>query len=92
MNDFGEILIAMTAVVLGCTIVLIPVAGLTLRFAVKPLIEAWKQTKEVTVNSNQMAMLERRIQVLEKQVETLDRDNTRLLEEVGFRERLSRPA
>lgn len=89
---FGETLVAMTAVILGCTIVIIPIAGLTARYAIKPLIDSWLKTRELPVGAEHLTMLERRIQTLEKQVEVLERDNTRLLDEADFRERLSRPA
>ncbi len=89
---FGETLVAMTAVVLGCTIVIIPVAGLTARFAMKPLLESWNRARNVSgENGQQLAILERRVSILEQQVEVLDRDNTRLLDEAEFRERLAHP-
>ena len=85
---FGETLIALTAVILGCTIVIIPVAGLTARYAIKPLIDSWVKMREAPASDEHVRMLERRIVMLEKQVEVLERDSTRLLEEADFRERL----
>jgi hypothetical protein len=86
--EFGDTLVAITAVVLGCTIVLIPIAGLTARFAIKPMIDSWLRMREAPGSDEHVRMIERRVAMLEKQVEVLERDNSRLLEDADFRERL----
>lgn len=86
--DFGETLIAITAVILGTTIVLIPIAGLTMRFALKPMIDSWIAMRESPASNEHVGLLERRISMLEKQVEVLERDSTRLLEDADFRDKL----
>lgn len=88
--EFGETLVAMTAVLLGCAIVLIPVAGLTARFAIKPLVESWANLREGSAQNDYTRVLERRITTLERQVEILERDSARMLEDAEFKERLQR--
>jgi hypothetical protein len=89
--DFGETLVAMTAILLGCTIVILPIAALTARYALKPVLETWVQLREGPVAQERIEMMERRVALLEKQVEILERDNSRLLEAADFHARLRGP-
>lgn len=57
------------AVFMGCSVLLVPVAGFTLRFALKPLVEALVQARTERVPHAQLALLERRVTLLEQDLE-----------------------
>ena len=59
------------ATVLSLLLVLIPVAGWTLRFALKPLVEAYSALRQTSPPS-ELVILQRRILELEVQVRTLE--------------------
>lgn len=65
-------LTALVAVIMGTSIVLIPVAGLTARFALKPLVESLSKGWEHKGLEDTVAVSERRIAFLEQQVESLE--------------------
>ena len=67
------------ATIMGISIVLIPVIGLTARFALKPFVEALGQylTEKETIET--VKILERRVALLENQVDLLEHD----VEEIG---------
>jgi hypothetical protein len=81
----------LVAVVLGCLMVLIPVAGLTARFAVKPIVEALGRARESTMADESVALLERRTALLEQEVQNLTATRAqldRLVEELEFQRQL----
>jgi hypothetical protein len=86
--DFGETLIAMTAVLLGGGTAMLLVLAISVRFAFKPALEAWAATRRASLAPDAHKLLERRIELLEEQVRGLERDNARLLEDADFRLRL----
>lgn len=81
-------LTAIVAIVMGISIILIPVAGLTLRFAIKPAVEAIARSFEHRGLEDTVAVLERRLEVLERQVESMDTTVNRLAEAVEFQNEL----
>lgn len=76
------------AVVMGISIVLIPVIGLTARFALKPVVEAISRVLETRGMDESLQILERRISLLEAQIETLDSTVNRLDEAASFHSQL----
>lgn len=76
------------AVVMGVSIVLIPVAGLTLRFAIKPVVEAIGRSLESHGLEDTVGVLERRMEILERQLESTDTSVGRLAEAVEFQKEL----
>ena len=55
----------LVAVMMGCSIVLIPVLAVSLRFALRPIVEAiWKHRKEDA--AEQLRAFERRLALLEQ--------------------------
>lgn len=60
------------ATVLGLSVVLIPVAGATARFALKPLVESLGKVNEVRGIEETVAITERRVALLEQQLEAMD--------------------
>ena len=72
------------AIVMGMSVVLIPIAGLTARFTLKPLVESLSQINEVRGVEETVALSERRIALLEQQVEMMEHTVHRLEEGHDF--------
>ena len=80
---------AVVAVIMGMLTILIPIAGLTARFALKPLVESLANllaSREVT---DAVQITERRVALLEQQVEQLETLTHRLKEERDFHRELA---
>ena len=70
----------LVATILALSIVLIPVAGLTLRFALKPTVEALARFLDTRGLGDTVGILERRIEFQERRIESLE-DTVRTLSE-----------
>ncbi|HET7320862.1 MAG TPA: hypothetical protein VFI96_00030 [Longimicrobiaceae bacterium] len=67
-----EVIIPVLAIVLGSLIVLIPLAGLTLRFAVKPAMDAYFRVKaSAAPGGDELRVVEQRVTLLEQQMRLL---------------------
>jgi hypothetical protein len=77
-------LTAIISVVMGISIVLIPVIGLTARFALKPTVEALSRIFEGRGRDETVQMLERRVALLEQQVDAVESSVGRLEETSRF--------
>ena len=64
-------LTALAAVILGISVVLVPVIGLTARFAFKPVVEALARIFEDRNADETVRMLERRIELQEHELTSL---------------------
>ena len=84
--------VPLVATVLGIMIVLIPVTGLTLRFALKPVAETMLKLRESKSRDESVEMLERRVALLEEHLNSLDRSVNALQDESEFRRQLAAPA
>ena len=87
-------LTGLVAVIMGTLMFLIPIAGLTLRYAIKPVTEAVARMREGGNDREALALLERRMALLEQEVHGLGgmRDELgRLLEELEFQRQLKAP-
>lgn len=82
---------AIVAIVLGMLVVLIPIAGLTARFALKPITEAIARVREADGSSREVRMLQQQVHLLEQQVQDMDRSVGRILEEREFDWQLLKP-
>jgi hypothetical protein len=82
---------ALVATVLGISIVLIPVIGLTARFALKPAVEALSRLFENRNTHEAIEILERRMELQEHQIEALQNALRSLTEERDFDRRLAAP-
>lgn len=81
-------LTALLAVFMGISIVLVPVIGITARFALKPTVEALARLFEHRGMEDSVAILERRMALLEQQMESLDGSVKRLAEVAEFHKAL----
>jgi hypothetical protein len=61
-------LIPIVAILVGGLVILIPVAGLTLRFALKPALEALGKLKELQSQGQEIRLLEQRLSLVEEQM------------------------
>lgn len=82
---------AIIAIVMGISIVLIPVAGLTARFALKPTVEAMARLFEHKGLEETVDLLERRMGFLETRMESMDSSLRRLADAVEFDAELRAP-
>ena len=87
----AEILIPLVLGTLGILTVLIPVAGLTARFALKPIVEAVARMKEAQSGSTgrELNVLEQRVSLLEQQYQALDSTVERIAEIKDFDRQLT---
>ncbi len=81
-------LTALLAVFMGISIVLIPIIGITARFALKPTVEALARLFEHKGMEDTVGILERRMALLEQQMESLDGSVKRLAEVAEFHKAL----
>jgi hypothetical protein len=81
----------LVATIGGLLIVLIPVAGLTARFALKPVVEAIFKARENTAGAREAAILEKRVALLEQQLHSIEGSMERLAEDTEFRRQLEAP-
>ena len=84
-------LVGLVAVIMGCLMALIPIAGLTARFALKPIVEAIARMRESGTTNETIRLLERRLALLEQEQQALLDMRTevdRLGEAVDFQKKL----
>lgn len=84
----NEAIISGLAIFLGLMTVLIPITGLTARFALKPVMEALSKYRESDSDKQMQALLERRVALMEEQLHSMDRSLRELAEESDFRREL----
>jgi hypothetical protein len=83
-------LTSLVATIMGISIVLIPVIGITARFALKPTVEALSRflhTKELDESVN---ILERRMSLVENQLESMDNSLRRIADVTEFHHALDK--
>src|SRR5687767_598840 len=78
--ETNEAVVAMTAIVLGSLMFLIPIAGITARIALKPLTEALARYREMQGDKAAAELTERRVSLLEEQLHSMDRSLRDLVE------------
>jgi hypothetical protein len=62
-------LIPILAILLGGMAILIPIAGLTLRFALKPALESFGKLREAQAQAQELRLLEQRLSLVEEQLQ-----------------------
>jgi len=78
--DLGSII----ATIMGISIVLIPVIGLTARFALKPVVEALSKVFEGRGAEESLQIMERRLGLMEAQIDGMEASVKRLSETARF--------
>ncbi len=79
---------AVIGTVMALSVVVIPVIGITARFALKPTVEALSQFLEGRGQEESTRIMERRIALLEQQVDVLESGLRRVEEVTEFDHRL----
>lgn len=90
--DVTPELIGLTAVIFGGLAFLIPVAGITARIALKPIVEAMARYRELKGNDESTLLLERRMALMEEHINSIGRSVQVLVEDADFRRRLESSA
>lgn len=86
-----ETIYAMTgilAVLLGGITLMIPIVGLTLRFALKPVMEAWAKTRSLPATDRDTETLSRKVDLLETELQQVQNSLRDVLEAQDFQRRL----
>ena len=81
-------LTAIVAIIMGISIVLVPVIGLTARFALKPLVESMGHFFQAKNTEESVRILERRMALLEQHLESMDTTLSRIGEAADFHREL----
>jgi hypothetical protein len=84
-------LVALVGTILGISVVLVPVIGLTARFALKPVVEALGRVFEGRANDESMRLLERRLELQEQQIEVLQAAVKQISDTQEFDRQLAAP-
>lgn len=84
----NEAIISGLAIFLGLMVVLIPITGLTARFALKPVMEALGKYRESQNDKQMQQLLERRVSLMEEQLHSMDRSLRELAEASDFHREL----
>ncbi|HEX5520806.1 MAG TPA: hypothetical protein VFX29_03885 [Longimicrobiaceae bacterium] len=63
--------IPIVAILMGGLILLVPIAGLTLRFALKPALESLGHLRDLRTHTEALRLAEQRIALLEEQMHAL---------------------
>lgn len=82
-------IVALVSAILGISIVLVPVIGLTARFALKPVVEALARVFESRSVDETVRILERRVELQEQQIEALQASLKQIGETQDFDRQLS---
>lgn len=77
-------LTAIVAVVMGTLMFLIPIAGLTARFALKPIAEAVARVRESQSAASELALMEQRLALLEQQMGSVETEVRHIQETLEF--------
>ena len=85
------LLIPILGILMGGLMFLIPIAGLTARFAIKPIMEALAKGRDANLGgtNRELAVLEQRVALLEQHYQTLETSIERLGEVKEFERRLA---
>lgn len=82
----------LVAVILGISTVLVPVIGLTARYALKPTVEALARLFESKSTEEAVRILERRMELQEQEIAMLNQTVRSLTEAQDFERRLAAPS
>jgi hypothetical protein len=77
------------AMLLTAMVLFVPVAGLTLRFALKPMVDSIARLMEARVRGAGADVLEKRLALLEQELQSVRGELTRIVERSDFYDRLT---
>ena len=82
---------ALVGVFFGCLIVLVPLAGITARFTIKPIAEALARAREAQGANRDVELLEKRLALVEQQLQSVEHSVDQLVEARDFDRKLAAP-
>jgi hypothetical protein len=91
MENTLPFILAIVAITVGGLAILIPIAGLTARFALKPIVESIVRARETVGGGRELGQLERRVSILEQQVQAVESTLGRVTEARDFERKLQTP-
>ena len=74
---------------LSTLVVFVPVAGLTMRFALKPIVDSIARLMEARAHSAAADLLEKRLALLEQELQAMRAEVARVVERGDFYDRLA---
>jgi hypothetical protein len=77
---------------LATLVVLVPLAGITMRFALKPLIDSLIRIAEVRRSTQEVQILERRVALLEQELGSVRSEMKEIASQNEFYRKLSEPS
>ena len=80
---------AIVAIVMGLMVVLIPIAGVTARFALKPIAEAVARVREASGTNRELQVVEQRLALLEQQLSNLETEVRQIEDKSEFDRQLA---
>ncbi len=87
-----EFVLAMTGILVGAMIFVVPVVSFALRRTLQPLFESWAKTKQEPQDVQALPRAELREEALEERIADIERVLERVVEETEFLRALRDPA
>ena len=86
-----DIILGGLAILFAGMVVLVPILGLTLRFAIKPFFDSWAEIQRGRVSPDNHALLERQIGLLETEMQEVQRTLDAVVASQDFSRQLANP-
>lgn len=80
---------AVLAVIFAGIIILVPVLALTIRFALRPVIDSWTRLKQSPQSEQERSLLARRLDLLEAELQQVQHSVKEIAEAQDFQRQLS---
>ena len=87
MNE--DIILGGMAILFTGLVVLVPVLGMTLRLAIKPFFDTWAEIQRSRVATDQIAVLERQVSLLESELQQVQHVLGSVVDAQDFNRRLA---
>lgn len=88
-EDIVYAIAAVLAVIFGGITILVPVLALTIRFALRPVIDSWARLKQSPETEQERALVARRLDLLEAELQHVQHSVREVAEAEEFRRQLS---
>ena len=88
----SPLIVPLVAIVMGISVVLIPVIGFTARYVLKPFEQVLARYLDVRGTDETVRLLDRRMSMVEQQLEAMETTLARIAEAADFHRELRAPA
>jgi hypothetical protein len=88
----ADVIVGGLAVLLSGLVVLIPVFGLTLRFAIKPFFDTWAEIQRSRIGQDNRSLQARQLDVLEAELQQVQSMLRSVVEAQEFQRQLADPS